>query len=782
MLKIPPKLVLRALAATLVSSFSWLPALGQSPQSTSPYKLCFPRTTTPPNISGGPNDAGWTGAFLYVMGVPSGTSPGVTVRGIRGMDTTVTPAQDSLYFSIDASNLDNTLFGASYPLTLVVLAFDPGDLSGTADDAHVQRLHILPVRTDAAYGQSAVHPALVQYWGYGRDSLGVYNGPRAQADQNGSPSAGSPSWLGTNFRIDYYQQAGISHWYLAMKIPVRSTPNPAGAGDNEKVQIPASGSFGMYIDVFPVKSGSMGDEFWPVNWPPNTSRPTSCATGSNCTANTPVGSCTADCFTPGPASWGTSPVDGLACGGISIGSQNNDIFTNNTPVSKICIRPNVSVTTGPDQFSCPSNPNVFKARVHNTMIDGSGTPQTATGVRATFYITDWGITNSWIQIPVAGNPTPFLSVSPGNPTPFQTSPWVIPTPPAPSPNTRDYDPLFQFANPPSHPHQCVKVQLDSATGSNAVFLNNIAQQNMDFVNASKFQRNADISAKGYPPRLKPDGTPEADQLFDLRVIMHQEVLKPGAAGTEPGLAGTGSPRGKGGRVVSQLTWILEACRHTGLYMAVQGHKLEICEPVGSFGYVARHVSNAPIKQWKVKLTGIGLGSPTGNVYSLRIPLDGVATVNTSIEPEEQGVSRVALFLDAGAGIPHGTFDNFFNAGFSLNAGFEYIATSHFSAEGIFGYHRFPAKIGSALDFYQFSANGKFYLTSSGPLRPFVSGGIGGYKFSPGSTYFGGNFGGGILYELGPHWGLQASYNFHTVNTPGAATKFSTVQGGIRFVF
>jgi len=194
------------------------------------------------------------------------------------------------------------------------------------------------------------------------------------------------------------------------------------------------------------------------------------------------------------------------------------------------------------------------------------------------------------------------------------------------------------------------------------------------------------------------------------------------------------------------------------------------------------VSNAPIKQWKVKLTGIGLGSPTGNVYSLRIPLNGVATVNTSIEPEEQGVSRVALFLDAGAGVPHGTFSSAFNTGFSLNAGLEYIATSHFSAEGIFGYHRFPAKIGSALDLYQFSANGKFYLTSSGPLRPFVNGGIGGYKFSPGSTYFGGNFGGGILYELGPHWGLQASYNFHTVNTPGAATKFSTVQGGIRFEF
>src|SRR6185369_3924517 len=126
------------------------------------------------------------------------------------------------------------------------------------------------------------------------------------------------------------------------------------------------------------------------------------------------------------------------------------------------------------------------------------------------------------------------------------------------------------------------------------------------------------------------------------------------------------------------------------------------------------------------------------------------------EPVEQAPptpSKMAVFLDAGAGVPHGTFGNAFNTGFSFNAGLEYIATSYFSVEGIFGFHHFPAKVGSSLDVYQFSGNGKFYLTSSGPFRPFVNGGIGGYKFSPGSTYFGGNFGGGILRQFGPHWGL-----------------------------
>ena len=63
----------------------------------------------------------------------------------------------------------------------------------------------------------------------------------------------------------------------------------------------------------------------------------------------------------------------------------------------------------------------------------------------------------------------------------------------------------------------------------------------------------------------------------------------------------------------------------------------------------------------------------------------------------------------------------------------------------------------------------------------VNGGIGGYKFSPGSTYFGGNVGGGMLYTLTPCFGLQFSYNLHVVDT-GPAIKFSDVQFGVCRVF
>jgi hypothetical protein len=155
-------------------------------------------------------------------------------------------------------------------------------------------------------------------------------------------------------------------------------------------------------------------------------------------------------------------------------------------------------------------------------------------------------------------------------------------------------------------------------------------------------------------------------------------------------------------------------------------------------------------------------------------------VKTKTLRQLQNADRFAAFFDAGAAVPHGNFSSAFNTGFSLNIGLEYIATNQFSVEGIFGYHRFPGVGSSDLSLYQFSVNGKSYFTS-GTMRPFVNGGVGGYKFNPGPTRFGGNVGAGLLYNVTSKVGLQGSYNFHMISTPGGATKFSTLQGGIRFV-
>jgi opacity protein-like surface antigen len=150
----------------------------------------------------------------------------------------------------------------------------------------------------------------------------------------------------------------------------------------------------------------------------------------------------------------------------------------------------------------------------------------------------------------------------------------------------------------------------------------------------------------------------------------------------------------------------------------------------------------------------------------------------------QSGNKFAVSFDFGAGIPHSDFSNFFKTGFSFNAGLEYEISPYVSAEGVFGYHRFPRKVvGGAQNLFQLSGNARVYVVPPpNKFRPFFNGGLGAYKFGAGSTKFGGNVGVGVLYEVTPKFGIQGRYNFHAVNTPGFATKFSTVQGGVRFRF
>lgn len=168
--------------------------------------------------------------------------------------------------------------------------------------------------------------------------------------------------------------------------------------------------------------------------------------------------------------------------------------------------------------------------------------------------------------------------------------------------------------------------------------------------------------------------------------------------------------------------------------------------------------------------------------TLQIPLLVLFTLLLASPGLGQDSSKFAVFVDAGVAAPHGDLSTFLNPGFSLNAGLEYMITTQFSAEGTLGYHRFSTFFGGDTSLYQVSGNGKFYfIDQSSKLRPFVNGGVGAYVTNSATTHFGGNVGGGILYEVTPKFGVQGGYNFH-VFTAGSGTKFSTVQGGVRFRF
>lgn len=630
-----------------------------------------------------------------------------------------------LYLSIEVNN-DTSLNQNN----LIVLAFSPTDgATGTA--ASDWRLDLYPLKPDTIAGT----PYTVQY----RTNSAGWTVSPLPASLTGSIAVTS-SGGGSNFS-----------WVVEMRIPLAS------------FNIPATGKFGFYFNVTRVGNlGFANQYFWPS------------FTGNGITVN-PVN-------TPPTSNWGDATQDpslAKTCNGVSLAWS--DITSDHSQ----------------DQIDArPGQTNTFTAKLNNTSVDSSGCPIAAPQITAKFSVANFGLPSNWTAVPnqnqgpqtiPAGSltvtPPPCIGpVTPGTGSISSSPPW---------------DASGNIANYQAHPDQCILVDLDSTApdcvgspNSCVSLLNKSVKRNMWVLTASEVTKKADISAKGYGP--PPAGRTE--QEFMLRVSSQREVLKPG----EPAMnRQTDRPAGvyttgNEGRVVSRLTWVVNGCRFTGQYITINETTYELCDDVGAFGAVVEHFGKAGVEKWFVNLQGPGLSRDerAKDTYRLRVPQDGIATVTANFQPEEtpppppRGSGKVAVFFDAGAAVPHGTFGNAFNTGFSLNAGLEYIATGHFSAEGIFGYHRFTAKVGSgALNLYQFSANGKAYLTSSGPFRPFVNAGIGGYDFTPGgNTYFGGNVGAGLLRELGPHWGVQASYNFHTVNTPVAATKFSTIQGGIRFVF
>jgi len=180
-------------------------------------------------------------------------------------------------------------------------------------------------------------------------------------------------------------------------------------------------------------------------------------------------------------------------------------------------------------------------------------------------------------------------------------------------------------------------------------------------------------------------------------------------------------------------------------------------------------------------------------YTVKLDRDqlgpGESTKGTVVIRPQGGsgaFKRWGLSLHAGVSIPHGNLNTVFNPGPNVGVDLEYRFNSMFSLEGIYTFHRFIGETFGAFTFpdlnvHQVSVNGKVYGSSS-PWRPFVNFGGGVYNFNTSTTRGGLNVGGGLQFDIAPNVAVDAMYNFHNVFTSGSNTRFSTVQGGVRFRF
>ncbi|SRR6266481_1185929 len=747
----------KGLVITIMLLFSTLLQAG-----TAPYKMCFREVTglpqpdgnggftnprTPPQIDGViDGDTGWTNAFRYVFDngthLPWGAALAIKKGSMIYLGFQVTADQDFNQYDGVAIGLDNGSGGYTF---IVIHPLTPGvGASGP-----------LPSNAVAIYQTNSATPPTS--WSGGTTVI--------------------PAWL--TVQATGVLGAPPLSWNLELSID--NSMLPSGFA------LPSPSVFGLYISLIRTNETVSPSEVTQFTWPPSL----------------PVSQYKfPQVVTPDPGGWGSGTLDSSqTCSGVHFAHSDIVNSINGGPATT-----EISLTT--------TKQNTFSVKVHNSSLAD------AVGVSSTFKIADFGLPAGpdWAPIgtnmfcpshsdsspachaahandSVGNNPSATVDIAAHSTPPgtcgdgsgdgcstISTGPWTLS-----SDNVNYYT---------GDDHQCVLVELTSTAGD-TMFVNKSTWNNFDLnASASRFVSYPAVISGNYPGG--------ATQSLHLAISRKESTAGQSNAATIPATAAavSGTAVGGGGdKTIHYLDFTVDGCRHTGTFITIDApptfgpdrqlipgpsKQFESCEPVGAYGYHIRHVG--PVKSWNYSLTATGDGvslTQKGNQFDLTVRQGKKAQVVTTITPAGGNQPplnhKFAVLADLGAAIPNGTFSNVVNTGFSFNGGLEYIVNSHFSAEGILGVHHFPGKIAGDVTAIQFTGGGRVYLTNS-PNRLFVRAGLGGYHFTSATTNFGGYFGAGLLHEFNSHFGLEGVYTFHAVNTPGTATKFSTVQGGVRYVF
>jgi len=146
--------------------------------------------------------------------------------------------------------------------------------------------------------------------------------------------------------------------------------------------------------------------------------------------------------------------------------------------------------------------------------------------------------------------------------------------------------------------------------------------------ASKFTSEPVVDGRGYGP--PPDG--ERAHTFELLTVQRETTF------TEP--PREDSLRGKAEwKPFSLLTYLVHGCRLNGRHIRIGQRTYNLCERVGSFGYLIRH-EGAEAANWRVSLAGRGLSGPLGEVrdrFRLAVPAETQVPLHVVIRAGREGV-------------------------------------------------------------------------------------------------------------------------------------------------
>jgi hypothetical protein len=745
------------LAALLLLAGGAIPAAAQT-------DACIPAASGVPALSGPPNwvdpplpvgsgwprpdDPRWRGAFVHLPMPGAAATEHVTFRALR----TATSLYLIWYVTVDPLLDDNDQLW---------VAFSPG---GGAQDMLINVVPFNASGTDVPPVADTALPA----------PFAVSVSTRVP----GNPFAGAalPDWLDpatTHMRV--FRKTANNSWAVLMEVPVSADPEIG-------LNLPPAFSMWFEVQVTHALSNMVPYRF-PAALTFDQVLVSTDATGFKQMQRT------------------VAPTDAVCMKGISLAVSDIGIVPDVASCANVAVSTSgtIKLTQAPGNPALPGI-NVLCARPRNDTSD----PVAAGDLDATFRTANWGTQPEWNSVPdplntlwQTINTTPVTgALIPASPAKGALSfTWNLTVNDGTVNDACRFDPQPPGIGCGALPansrkrHQCTLVELGGAPGK--TLTTGAVYRNMDFVNASTFTREAEVSVVGLAARPAPE--PQRDvYLYVQTNNMPAEVPDGGIPeGEDPqdprGRRRTGLAAKDGGQEIPPLeqgeyanirdrepTYQIHAFHETGRTSTVRGKTYTLLEPQTSFGYFVEH--QGPLAGWSHELQGAQLVAP--DYYLIAVPENGTGQVTTVIEAIEP--RHWSLSLHAGVNAPQGDFGNACDGGFSLGLDLEYRFNKRFAAELFFGREDFDCG-GIDSDLNHLSANAKTYF-GSGQWRPFSGAGIGVYDFSPGPSKVGFNVFAGLQANPSARVGVEGTVHYHFVPTDGADSNFLTAQLGLRIRF
>ena len=427
-----------------------------------------------------------------------------------------------------------------------------------------------------------------------------------------------------------------TRWGFQVAIPLGVNWGAPG----KTVNLPASGAFKLWFEVWSSVGGMGVPQQWPTTSPQTSSVlqiiPPGITESQMLDMSTAGAGCTDAVRLTGWSNVGTRAVPG--------GAVRPDITTMKLDLGKP-YPPNSApydVNHTPDVTNVEHQNQFFAIP---TFPSGLSVAQKE-AVRATFSLANWGsqysdpTAASWRPIP-GGTDTQYLDVN-------GDCRFIWPGPAEPTGPTSFVTTLVRNINKflnaypgpypvgAQNPHQCMLVELSSIDPA-VIITTSSVYQNMNVANASTFRRHAEISVVGAPPiSAQPRDVFLYVQKFNMPPVAKKDERPPGGStfGRDSfSFAARGGPQSNDVEDIAAFvpTYTVHCYIDSGKKLELEdGRKVPILRPQTAFGYFVLHEGD--LYGWETRL--YGAEKLAENFYVIRVPNNGSRYVETAIQARE----------------------------------------------------------------------------------------------------------------------------------------------------